>query len=675
MRPPAPAADWAIHSVKPIFGADTGPVPDSVLARSGFLRTALERAGMKIAKITPWQESPSGDDESRRHYQSLAEEVRHLRSAGIGVVGVIAPPKAVFDSDRLRTALEARPDRLGAILADAGRHLGLFVDTWQWGDDGDDSFAGIPAGPALDGLASTLRDFAGAMPVAANAPFVMPVAANAPFVPGERPAFPIRPDIVQARMPDTVQAAGLWPLAAGVFPWLFEPYYNLRGSIYPPENLAVLAPGPAADRLEEEARLARRGGSWISLEAPPARSHEPNAAAERVQLEEMMIRAVYAAVLAPDAVFLGSLFDPARGLLRQADAGGTTLETMARPSYLAAATLVRFLEGASYLGRLWLLPPFEAHAFRLPGTNAAVIAVWHNDPRGELTIPRVEIANGPDLAVVDWAGNREPVPADVRVRRAPSFITGVPADLLLTRMSARVVPDPPMLAMNRRQAQAVEMVNHMDRQAPVLLRLRYAARLPEGAMENNWMQQPAEMRLNLPPVTPDLEAGLLRYEVTPDANSLIQIATPDGADKSGLKIAQARMFFHTSPAADMTVYLPFRLRSDIDLDVTALATEESSQFVVLQLKLRWFPSGDNRRRGDIKLTPYYMKRGRMKESAAFPVTVKAQDPSLRGQADAPFDSIELRIPRSPRARTWVGLDEVGGSRFYIADVTAFLDGE
>lgn len=663
MRPENEKEGPVLRASKPVFGVDSGVVPSRILARRSLLKTMIQRTGAKMTKITPWPDSYTGETENAAYYEMMIEETRNLRLGGISVTGVIAPPARMFGGANLAGAVATYPDRLNSILEEAGRSLGLYVDNWQMGRDADSSFASIKPGDTLDKFMATLHDFAGGMPM----------AANVVLAPGVVSSFPVRPDVVQALLPEMTPASSLWQQAAPVFPWLFEPYYNDRGLIYPPQNLSSLAPPPPADKLEEEARLARQAGSWIALELPPANPQEPNAAFERTQLEGMMTRAVYASIVSPDAVFLGTLFDPARGMLRRDVTGANTLETMARPTYLAGRVLTEFLESSQYLGQLWLLPPFEAHVFRKPGSDSGIIVLWHNDVQGVKALPRAEIASGPTLEQVDWAGNRSPVDTNIQVRRTPSFILGMSADLLLTRMSMRIMPEPPMLAMNRRQSQNLEIVNHMTRQAPVLVRLRYAARMPGGMMENNWMIQPKEVRLNLRPFTSDILSTTSRFDVTPDANSQIQIASPDASDKTGLKIAQASLLFNTSPPADMTVYLPFRLRSDLDVDIEALTREMDPHFVTLQLKMRWYPTGDNRRRGELRLTPYYIKRGQMKEAAAFPIVVKAQDPAARNNPDAPFDTVELRIPRRPRMQTWVGLDEAGGSRFYIADVTQYLD--
>lgn len=662
MRPLRQRDDLAVRSIQPVFGITADPVPESILTRPGFLRTILERSGVKMTKINPWRRNNLDGRGNEFYYTRLIDEIRHLRSVGIGVTGVIGPPESLSEDGRLDTAIETNPDGLNAMLAEAGRRLGLFIDSWQMGRDGDSSFSTFPRSENVDKLLATLRDFAGGMPMIANVPL-----SSEPM-----PNFPARPEIVQANLSDMTPPSRLWQYASELFPWLFEPYFNRRGAIYPPAELSALAPQPALDRLEEEARRARRTGAWIAVEVPPARQFGPDVASEHVQLEEIMMRGIVAAILRPDAVHLGTLFDQTRGMLRLDATGNNTLETMARPIFLAARTLSEFLEGGEYLGRLWLLPPFEAHVFRQPGTNNGVIALWHNDHQGERMLAHAEIANGPALELVDWAGNRTPITSAIPVRRVPVFITGMAADLLLTRMSMRVMPEPPIMAQNRRQTQTIEMVNHMSRQAPILMRLRYAARLPDGGMENNWMIKPTEMRLNLPPNRDSPQAGRVNYETTPDSFSQIQVAGPNGVDKSGLKIAQARVTFNTMPPADMMMFLPFNLRSDLDVDIEPLPRVGDNQFVTLQLKIRWFPTSEDRRRGEIRLTPFSMKRGQMKEAAPFPVTVKALPPEMRGNPDAPFESIELRIPRHPPARTWVGVDEAGGSRFYIADVTGFL---
>ena len=661
MRPPAVRDQMQLSSGKPTFGVNAGVVPDSILSMPGGLRRIIERTGTRQTKLIPWSLDYLGAGE--RYYASLAAEIRSLRSAGIGVTGVLRPPASLFGTDRLGPVLSEDSKRFTRLIDEVGRRLGLFMDGWQWGDDRDGTLAGTPSSPAFDEWLSTLYEYSGGLPIIESLHL-------RPDLDSTR--FPVRPNIVQAFHPASESAQAIWPYAASVFPWLFEPYYRERGRIYPPARLASLSPVPATDRLEQQERDTRRTGSWISLESLPAYPHEPNAAAEKIQLEQLLRSAVYSTVVAPDLVFLGELFDPARGLLRRDALGDNMLETMARPSYLAVNTITHMLEGAEYLGQLGLLAPYEAHVFRRSGTDEAVIAIWHNDPVEERQLARSEIANGPPLQLVDWAGNSEPLGRSIPVSRVPAFITGMPAALALTRMSVRVAPEPPIMAENRTQAQMLEIVNHLPSQAPILFRLHYAARQEDGGMENGWTISPEELRINLPPVTPELTPGFSRFIASPDPNSQLQSASPNQVNKLGGKLAQVVMAVNSAPPADMTLYLPFQLQSNLDVDIEHLRRIDDPHFVTLQLKVRWFPPDAGRRRGEILLLPFYMKRGQTREAAAFPIPVKASPVEDRGNPNAMFEAVELRIPRTPQTQTWVGLSEDGGSSFYLADVTDFL---
>ncbi len=657
-----PGANLALHSAQPLFGIGSGIIGRNILSVPGLLRRILERSGAKFTKIVPWENSYGEADQNNDYYARVIEEIRQLRTVGIVAAGVIKPPQAMFGEGGVEGAVATQWEKLNRILAEAGRQLGLYFDGWQWGGDADGSFALVKSGPELRQLTNTLREFAGGMPIIGN----VPLGDHATS------AFPESVMTTQGYLASPEPPRRLWPLAAKIFPWLYEPYYRERGNIYPPAVLSALAPPPPKDYTEETARKQKRTGVWLSLEPPPAYPHEPNAAAERTQLEDLMQKAVYAAALKPDVIFLGDLFDPERGMLRRDPMSSNTLETMARPIYLAAGTLSRLLEGTEYLGELYLLPPYEAHVFKKPGAEDATIALWHHDVKDELQLSRKEIANGPPMEMVDWAGNRRPLPQNIPVRRTPVFITGLQADLALTRMSLRIDPRLPVRSITRRQQQTVELVNHLKAETPVRLRLRYAARMPGGGMETNWVVQPDDMRLNLAPWSEQLEPGRLRYSVTPDPNSQVQRAGPTGSDRSGLKIARAMMDIKSSPAAEILTYLPFKLQSDLDVEVTTLKKIDDPNFWTLQLKLRWFPPEAERRRGEIRMTPYYLRRGLMKEPAAFPVTIKALSPEDRDNPAAPFQSYELRIPKRPQLQTWVGLDEVGGSNFYLVDVTDFI---
>ncbi len=257
MPPATPRQDLGMRSVRPVFGVNAGIVPANVLSSSGFLRRILERSGVKTTKIIPWIDTYSGTGQNDGYYHGIVEEVRHLRSAGVGVIGVIRPPTAMFGGGDLLPAVNDQNERLDEILREAGRHLGLFMDGWQWGADDDPGLEALPPDGNIAGLAKTLRDFASGMPVVGNAVLGRPLSAR----------FPVQTTTTQAYLSSDIPAPNLWPLTAPLFPDLFEPYYLERGQTYPPRSLSVLAPPPPRDKLEEEARKRhrtrpRRGRRW-----------------------------------------------------------------------------------------------------------------------------------------------------------------------------------------------------------------------------------------------------------------------------------------------------------------------------------------------------------------------------------------------------------------------------
>ncbi|MDR1535042.1 MAG: hypothetical protein LBU64_08090 [Planctomycetota bacterium] len=657
-RPTPPRDPLNISPASPVFGLGSGLIPEDMLPDADFIRLLLLNSGARSAKIIPWLDSYPGDGDKGAHYRGFAEILRSVKSAGIKIVGDIRPPSGIFGSADLATVMANNSARLIDILSETGQQIGLFMDAWQWGDDSDGSLAGVSPDETSERIAAALAEFAEGLPMAATRPAITP---------GEN-LFPFKPGIVNLFFPH-VDASRIWESSARVFPWLFEPYFRERGRIYPPAGLSRLARPPPGNELETRFRNQGRTSSWITLESPPSPANEPNAWSERDQLEKLLIGAVQAAILAPDVIFLGKLFEPERGMLRPNDRRDNLLETMARPTYLAAGVISEFLEGAEYLGQLGLLPPFEAHVFRRPGTDDSIIAIWHKDPGDERYLPRAEIAEGPALALVDWAGNREALPNSIPVRRIPSFITGLPASMALTRMSVRLAPEPPLLAVTRRQNQTLEVVNHLPSQTTILFRLNYAARQADGGMENNWTVTPGEMRINLPPVSPAFTPGRLKLSVSPDPNSQIEIAGAGWADKSGMKLAKATMRINAAKLAEMTLYLPFKLNSELDVDIEELRRDDDPNFATLQLKIRWFPLSPRR---EMRVLPYYIKHGGMKEPLPFPIRLQPLPPESRGRPETGFETVELRIPRRPRVKTWIGLNEDGGSSFFLADVTPFL---
>jgi hypothetical protein len=663
LRPERQPDPLAARPAKPAFGVRAGSIPGQVLTDPDFFLRLTLNAGARAVKFFPWADSYDATGRNE-YYRFLAGTIRKVKSAGLDAIGSIRPPAALFGKADLAGVMAESPEKLAELLSEAGRNVGLLIDAWQWGDDGDGSLFGAPPSDNFRLLETSLADFAGGMPVAANR------LAGASGGNADNNGFPFRLESANLFFPDVTPMEGIWHEAAQAFPWLFEPYANERGRIYPPARLSRLAPAPPTDEIEARARERIRSIAWLTLESPPVPEHEPNSVAEKAQMAHFLIRAVQAAAIAPDMVFMGELFEPARGMLRPAEGTENAIENTARPIYLASGVLSELLEGAEYLGQFGLLAPFEAHVFRRAGTDEGIIALWHHEFQEERRLPRAEIAEGPVLTLIDWAGNREPLPSSIPVGQTPSFITGMSASLALTRMSVRIAPEPRLLSATRRQTQTLEVVNHLPGQTPVLFRLNYAARQSDGGMENSWIVTPPELRINLPPVSPAFSPGRLRLNVSPDPNSQTQNSSPGRSDKLGMKLARARMRVSSSQPADILLYLPFRLHSELDVDIEELPRVDDPGFLTLQLKIRWFP--ENRRR-ETRMLPYYLKKGGMKEPIPFPITLGSLPAEARGNPQAPFESVELRIPRFPAVQTWVGLREDGGNNFFLTDVTGFLE--
>ncbi|MCC8191409.1 MAG: hypothetical protein LIP77_12380, partial [Planctomycetes bacterium] len=247
MQPERPAEGVTSRPGRPAYGISAGEIPETVLRSSGRLRRLLAHPGVRLTKVVPWRNTLTPWEDSRDYYTMLAEEIRNLRSGGIGATGVIRPPVATFGPDGLAAAINTDANQLRHLLDEAGRHLGLFMDGWQWGADPDGSLYSQTHPRDMAVLSRTLEEYAGGLPVIYNLRLGAAVGGT----------FPERPDITEAYFPAQAPAEWLWPYSAGFFPWLFEPYYRERGALYPPQRLAHLAPAPGACRLEEQA--------WFSL--------------------------------------------------------------------------------------------------------------------------------------------------------------------------------------------------------------------------------------------------------------------------------------------------------------------------------------------------------------------------------------------------------------------------
>ncbi|MCL2000256.1 MAG: hypothetical protein FWG74_02375, partial [Planctomycetes bacterium] len=216
MRPEQPVDALTRRSGKPVFAIASGEAPVEILRSPARLGRLLSRAGAKLTKIIPWRNSYSGQPADDEYYRLLAETSRELRLAGIGVIGTVRPPTAMFDSRNLAQVLVEDADRLASILSEAGRHIGLFMDGWQLGDDADGSLAGFPAGRDLEKLSNALTEFSGGLPIT----LTRRVGMNS------TDRFPFYPSVAGVFFPDSESAISLWPGMAALFPWLYEPYYN-----------------------------------------------------------------------------------------------------------------------------------------------------------------------------------------------------------------------------------------------------------------------------------------------------------------------------------------------------------------------------------------------------------------------------------------------------------------
>jgi hypothetical protein len=648
---------------KPTFGLVLGAPPENLLTHPGLLRQFLASSRVRQVKMSPWTDNFDPASQNNTYFNLLVDEIKKLRSSGIRVIGVVSPPKDYFNSNNLAVTLEDRGDAFNTLLAEAGRKFGIFVDCWQWGEDTDDSLRRLIGSDILGRSTQIMDEYSGGSSMVLN---VNLESGN---------DFRISPyfRIMNAFNSNQSPPRAVWRAGARFFPWLYSMFYVARGATYPPLELNALAEAPPSDAVEANSRREREKSVWLSLPSPEVTPLKPDSFRERTQLEQIMIRSVYAAVLGPDSIFPGSLFDPSHGLLRfDTSDPSPKITTIARPAFLTLPVLGEMLEESRYLGPIDLLAPFEAHVFRRGNTDRAVIIIWHNDVAGTKNLSRREIANGPPLVMTDWAGNSQPLPPVIPVSRVPIFITGMSASMALTRMSVRVTPELPIRSMSRRQNQALEVVNHMITQAPIRFQIRLAAREIDGGMENGWALNPEDVRVNLSPVNPDFTPVRIRYNASPDPNSPIQTAGPGFADKSGVKMAQLNMSINTSPPADIILYPRFALKSDLDIDIERLVRNDDPQFVTLQMRIRWFPEARERRRGEIHLMPFYLRKGEMREFSALPVTVRALPPDQRTSPTTHYETVELRIPRSPPRQTWVGINEEGGSNFYLADVTAFM---
>jgi hypothetical protein len=648
------------------FGVLLGEPEEQVLRRSGVLSDLVRRLGVFQVKTHAWPADFSPGVE-QAYLGALARELREMRVHGVRVTAVLPATPAPFADGGMHQAMRVQAETLEPFLSAATRALGPQVEGWQWGADADTSFSeGVDVEgtrPARTALGNMTASPVQAVPVNVARPRAVVPAAEAAraasfYVPAELP-----PEMMLR-------------LLAGLRPGAFRPL--ARPHRYPPAFLRSLA--PARESGEEEGEAPAREEAvdqqgWVTVELLPVPRHSRDAAAERAQLDALAVKTVLLSALGFQRLYLGQLAEPAEGLV-EIDKEGRPVP---RPALLGARVLADHLGGASYLGSFQFRAPFPNYIFQRRSGTEAFCVVWYDGPAVSERLAIEEFGRGLDLRVVDLAGNVRPFrDGTVEVRKTPTIITGLPVPYALTRMSIAIRRAPALRMRHALQPQLVRFRNYFPQQLPGAFRFQYAARRilhpeerrPVLEFERNWTVRPERVEFNLAMAEEDVPTpGTVEIRVRPDPATSLDLE-PEIARERGEKVIQILADFSTGLPVQARILRTTYLESELQVEVIRLRRPGDTERAHLQLQVRWFPSEDAAGQAAVELEPYWQRDGELRTRLP-QVTVP---PFSRNRPNEPAIPREVVIPLRPGApkATWIGLEEVGGSRFYRLEVTPLL---
>jgi hypothetical protein len=651
------------------FEIHLGAPPEAILQKDeGLLAELVKEAAVRQVKVDLWPPYYKPQDESQPYLEALKRELRSIRGSGVRITGVISNTAQPFRLLGMREVMKEKTDSLLQHLQAAVTHVGPHIEFWQWGDDDDPSFSRhvdeAGTGRAREGLKG--------MVTAMVQIFPLDLADPNALLPD--------PDLAQAvevhvplDLGDKTMTLNLARLFPPIFKRLSQP------GKYPDAALAELAPKIVPGATPPPAEAERSQEAWVSVSLNPVERYERSAPRELQQLEDMTIKAIVAKAIGFPRICLGKMFVPGGGMAVLEKNGSAT----PRPSFLAARTLEEHLGSGSYIGSFQMRDDYSNYVFQ-QRNGEAVVALWYNGSAKTQELPRLEIGSIP-LMLIDMSGNKSPIrDRTITVRRSPILITGMSAALAKTRMSIDIAKIPALESRHEMQRQTLAMSNYFTgQQVLVELQLKYAA----DALfqrERNWMVRPQQIRdFNLPAAKAGQPAptGKQFFEVEPNPNSVFGfieynadklggVVWPLAEGKVGQKYVQLTVDLNTGNRVRMQILRKTRLASDLEVKVVHVDNQADPQHLNLQMQVKWFPDDTlGRSEGkEILLVPYYRKKSDLKAKLSG-ITVPMYNPL---DDETPARTVKFRIPRFPLGSAVIGLDEEGGSRFFIIDITDLL---
>ncbi len=637
------------------FGIVLDEPPAALLSKRGTLADIVQRSGASFVKINLWPRQLSLD-ESKSYFVDLAQELRMMRGSGIRVTGNLVEHSVFSLHEGMHQAMRAPPPAFENFLQQAAEKFDMYIDTWQLGDEDDASFSHGVEPKEVETVRKMLNS------VSSSPLHVYPVqlsALRAKAPPAEL-AYALT-----FRVPYTMSYLKMTEAMVHFAPDGYMEFRRQKRHLYPPEFLLALAPRPRT--VDEEAVEAELESyrPWLSIELTPANIQQFDLKEERAMIEDMVKKAVLGRAVDIDRVYLGSLKGGRQSLITFTRED----KPIPRPSFFAARVLQDYLGGAKYLGSFVLhneFGDFPNFVFQRYESNDTAVVVWY-EGKGESA--EIDYGGGNNLRLVDMMGNVTPVPKNSRfiARRVPQIVIGMDQRLARTRMSLRIRDNPPMSMRSEDQYQEVVLTNFFDGDLAGDVELRYA-RAADFSQEIGWRVRPIRQEFKIARPKGHGEdreyyTETLRFEVRPPDN------TPaDGEGAMGRKYVIGDLELK-GEQANLRIVRETPMESDIKVEIQPVQRNDNPNNDVLLMKIRWAPSDEEAALGELTVQPFFITAGSME----VPLARKSIPAYARTDTQTPPETIEFLVPRSPIVqRTWIGLRQEGGSRFFVKEVTGLL---
>lgn len=612
---------------------------------------AFNHLGVFRTQIELWPDKEeSAENESRMWL--VPQLLRELKANNIRFTGSLGRmPRELIPEEEMLPAMRDRLPLIRKLSEKPINYFGTIIDDWQWGDDIDTSFGN---GVRIDYVTSArkmLQDLTSAFSQ------IFPIVlGDAKKIPPSNTCEAVN-IFVSSKMDEYTMMYQL----AKIMPERFSDLLKWEKAIYPSEPIVKLANYAAEHFMTKESTRQVESESqqqqekWLNLQLLPVDQHLREIASERAQTIDLARKIVMARTLGFTRITCGDFLDSQRGVAAVSRSG----IVIPRPSFLAVRTLAEKLTGTEYLGSFQLGAEIENFVFRTPH-KTALIAVWYT---GNKENEKIDIGTGlGKLTQIDISGNEERADRVFTIDAMPLLIDGMSVPLARTRMSIRIMDDPPLRSRNESQRQRMQIRNFFSEPLISTFRLQYAAYVDANnrmRLEPGWTN-PQIIRINLPPGGEEqinrVEARRY-FDIRPTMEAVL-----------GRKYVKIETQLSAALETRFNLLRGTDLTSSIKMRITPIASENASQ-IILRQSLVWIPDPNINNPQRLQMKPYYQITGDQHNYQGI-VTVY---PSTQEEGWKNATIRDLKLPAFYKGRkVWVGADEDGGSRFVRREVTELL---